>query len=41
VLPNGELSVEEQNYGRLIRLTLDGDVVREYVNRARLGRVFV
>ena len=40
VLPNDELFVEEQPHGRLIRLTLDGDVVWEYVNRAKMGRVF-
>jgi hypothetical protein len=41
ILPNDELFVEEQNYGRLIRLTRDGDVVWEYVNRAKMGgRVF-
>jgi hypothetical protein len=39
VLPNHELFVEEQNYGRLIRLTLDGQVVWEYVNRDKRGRV--
>jgi hypothetical protein len=40
VLPNDELFVEEQPHGRLIRLTLEGDVVWEYVNRAKMGRVF-
>jgi hypothetical protein len=41
VLPNDELFVEGQQQGRLIRLTRDGDVVWEYVNRAKTGRVFV
>jgi hypothetical protein len=41
VLPNDELFVEEQPHGRLIRLTLDGDVVWEFVNRAKTGRVFM
>jgi hypothetical protein len=41
VLPNDELFVEEQYHGRLIRLTLDGDVVWEYVNRAKMGRAFL
>ena len=40
MLPNDELFVEEQPHGRLIRLTLEGDVVWEYVNRAKMGRVF-
>src|SRR5262249_43302901 len=40
VLPNDELFVEEQPHGRLIRLTLDGDVVWEYVDRAKMGRAF-
>jgi hypothetical protein len=39
-LPNDELFVEEQPHGRLIRLMLEGDVVGEYVNRAKMGRVF-
>jgi hypothetical protein len=39
VLPNDELFVEEQPHGRLLRLTLDGDVIWEYVNRAKMGRV--
>jgi hypothetical protein len=39
VLPNNELFVEEQNHGRLIRLTLDGSVVWEYVNRDKMGRI--
>jgi hypothetical protein len=41
VLPNNELFVEEQPHGRLIRLTLNGDVIWEYVNRAKMGRVFL
>ena len=41
VLPNDELFVEEQSHGRLIRLTLDGDVVWEYVNRDKMGRAFL
>ena len=40
ILPNDELFVEEQPHGRLIRLTRDGDVIWEYVNRAKMGRVF-
>ena len=40
ILPNDELFVEEQCNGRLIRLTLEGDVVWEFVNRAKTGRVF-
>jgi hypothetical protein len=40
ILPNDELFVEEQSHGRLIRLTLEGDVVWEFVNRAKTGRVF-
>jgi hypothetical protein len=39
VLPNNELFVEETSHGRLIRLTRGGDVVWEYVNRAK-SRVF-
>jgi hypothetical protein len=38
VLPNDELFFEDT--GRLIRLTLEGDVVWEYVNRTKMGRVF-
>jgi hypothetical protein len=40
VLPDSELFVEEQNRGRLLRITEAGDVVWEYVNRAEMGRVF-
>lgn len=40
ILPNNELFIEEQNYGRLLHITQDGDVVWEYVNRAKMGRVF-
>ncbi len=40
VLPGNDLFVEEQNFGRILRLTEAGDVVWEYVNRARMGRVF-
>jgi hypothetical protein len=40
ILPNDELFVEATGQGRLIRLTLEGDVVWEYVNRAKTGRVF-
>ena len=38
MLPNDELFFEDA--GRLIRLMLEGDVVWEYVNRAKMGRVF-
>src|SRR5262249_39157769 len=41
ILPHDELFVEATPQGRLIRLTLEGDVVWEYVNRAKTGRVFV
>jgi hypothetical protein len=41
ILPNDELFVEATAQGRLIRLTLEGDVVWEYVNRAKNGRAFL
>ncbi len=38
--PNGDVFVEESNYGRLLRLSPDGDIVWQYVNRADTGRVY-
>jgi hypothetical protein len=40
VLPNDELFIEEHNYGRLLHLTKGGEVVWEYVNRAKQGDVY-
>ncbi len=40
VLPDNELFLEEQNYGRIFRMTADGEIVWEYVNRAEMGRIF-
>ena len=38
--PNGDVFVEESNYGRLLRLSPDRDIVWQYVNRADTGRVY-
>ena len=40
VMNNGDVIVEESNYGRLLRTSPDGAVVWSYVNRAADGRVF-
>lgn len=40
IYPNGDVFVEESNYGRLLRLNPDGDIVWQYVNRANDGAVY-
>jgi hypothetical protein len=40
IYPNGDVFVEESNYGRLLRLNPDGDIVWQYVNRASDGAVY-
>lgn len=40
ILPNDELFIEEQNYGRDLRITKSGDIVWEFTNRAKSGHVF-
>lgn len=38
ILSDGEIFVEEQNYGRLLKMNTSGDVTWQYVNRADDGR---
>jgi hypothetical protein len=38
--PNGDVFVEESNYGRLLLLSPEGDIVWQYVNRANTDRVY-
>ncbi len=40
VLADGGLFIEEQNYGNVFRMTADGKIIWQYVNRARSGSVF-
>ncbi|MGD9800211.1 MAG: arylsulfotransferase family protein [Parvularculaceae bacterium] len=40
VLANGEVYVEEQNYGRILQMNAAGDERWRYVNRAADGRVY-
>ena len=40
VLPENDLFLEEQNYGRIFRMKADGEIVWEFVNRAEMGRIF-
>ncbi len=40
-LPDGEIFVEEQNYGRLLKMNASGEVTWQYVNRASDGRNYV
>ena len=37
--PNGDVFVDEANYGRLLRVTPGGEIVWQYVNRAKDGRI--
>ena len=41
ILPDGGVFVEEQNYGRLLKMNQAGDIVWRYVNRANDGRVYL
>ena len=41
VLPDGEIFVEEQNYGRLLKMNAAGDLTWQYINRAGDGRNYV
>lgn len=41
ILPDGEIFVEEQNFGRLLKMNTVGDVAWQFVNRANNGKVFV
>lgn len=41
VLPNGNLYVEETNYGRLLEFSADGALLWEYINRAENGKVYI
>lgn len=41
VLPNGNLYVEETNYGRLLEFSESGDLLWEYINRADNGKVYI
>ena len=40
IYPNGDVFVEESNYGRLLRLNKDGDIVWQYINRAENGDTY-
>ena len=40
ILPNDDLFVEETNYGRLIHMTIEGEIEWEYVNRAQNGSIY-
>ena len=41
ILPDGDVVVEESDYGRVLRLGLDGRVRWEYVNRASDGQIYM
>jgi hypothetical protein len=41
ILPDGDVVIEESDYGRLLRLRQNGDVEWRYVNRASDGRVYL
>lgn len=41
ILDDGGIFIEEQNYGRLVRLNSSGDVDWQYVNRADDGKVYL
>ena len=40
ILENGDVFVEEQNFGRLVVLSPEGDVRWSYVNRASNGKIY-
>ena len=40
IYPNGDLFVEETEMGRVLRVTRDGQVVWQYVNRGDDGRIY-
>ena len=40
IYPNGDVFLEESNYGRLLRLDPNGNIVWQYINRADTGRVY-
>jgi len=41
ILPDGEIFVEEQNYGRLLKMNAEGEITWRFVNRASDGRNYV
>jgi hypothetical protein len=41
LLPNGDLFVEESNFGRIVEIEPDGEVRWSYVNRAKDGNVYL
>ena len=42
ILPDGEIFVEEQNYGRLLKMNQAGEITWQYINRAEEdGRVYI
>ncbi len=41
VLPDGEIFVEEQNYGRLLKMNTEGEITWRFVNRASDGRNYI
>jgi len=40
IYPSGDVFVEETNYGRLLRVALDGALVWQYINRATDGNLY-
>lgn len=41
LLPDGQLFVEETDYGRILKVSDSGDVIWQYINRASDGNVYV
>ena len=41
ILPNGDLFIEEINYGRILYFNVDGSLRWEYINRADSGNVYL
>ena len=40
ILPDGDIFVEESNYGRMLKMNKAGDITWQYINRASDGRVY-
>ena len=41
IIPNGDLFIEEQNYGRTLYFNADGSLRWTHVNRAENGKVYL
>ena len=39
IYPNGDVFIEETEYGRLLRVAPDGEIIWQYVNRAKDRRI--